>query len=149
MLICVVDLICAVLGRIGYLGFIAVADSYSTVQAPSAKGSSSAVFWQRVAARRTDITQYSGGNTSLGARFEMWKVYWRNFIEHPLVGAGTNGFSARWLVEGYPKVPEKFNNPHSTYFHILGNYGLVGFGILLFFLWQLAVVGATGQACPG
>jgi O-antigen ligase len=75
----------------------------------------------------------------MGARFEMWKVSWHNFSENPLVGAGTNGFSPRWMKEGYSKIPYAFNNPHSTYFHVLGNYGVAGFTVLTFFLWRLAV----------
>lgn len=155
MLLCLADLVLVVPGRTGYLAFICLSPfiGYNLFKSSRlvAVGfaillallvMSSSLFWQRVTAGRVDIAQYSSGTTaatSLGARFEMWRVSWRNFSEHPIVGAGTNGFGKRWMEEGYTKVPYAFNNPHSTYFHILGNFGLAGFSILLYFFWRLTV----------
>lgn len=153
-LLCLTDLFLVIPGRTGYLAFAVLGSfiMYNMYKSSRALSLSfllvvilmvlnSSVFMQRIAMGRTDITQYSSGvsSTSLGARFEMWKVSWRNFKEQPLLGAGTNSFSSRWMAEGYKKVPYAFNNPHSTYFHLLGNYGLVGFSILLLFIWRLAV----------
>lgn len=159
--LCLIDLVLVVPGRTGYLAFLALGAfiGYNLYKGSRLLAVSflvglvllimgSGLFWQRVAAGRADIAQYSSGTTaatSLGARFEMWKVSWRNFTEHPLFGAGTNGFGKRWMDEGYQKVPYTFNNPHSSYFHILGNYGLAGFCILLYCIWRLAVTAWTNR----
>lgn len=154
MLICVTDLILVVSARTGYIALIAVSGFIlfnlykinklllpGIILALSLLALSSDGLWKRIEAGRSDMTQYSSGiaDTSLGSRFEMWKVSWKNFVENPVFGAGTNGFFKRWVDEGSQKVTQKLNNAHSTYFHILGNYGLAGFGILLFFLWRLSL----------
>jgi O-antigen ligase len=154
LLICIADLFLVVPGRTGYLAFLVMSgfmlynlSKQSRVFAVimllivTAFVLNSSVFKQRIAAGKSDLQLYSGGTvtTSMGARFEMWKVSWRNFTENPLIGSGTNGFTPRWMCEGYSKIPYAFNNPHSTYFHLLGNYGISGFAVLLFFLWRLAV----------
>jgi hypothetical protein len=152
--VCVVDLLLVVPGRTGYLAFLALAgfmlynlykfNRYVVVLLVLLVGllaMNSNNLKQRVAAGYTNVQQYEEGvvNTPLGHRFEMWKVSWSNFKENPLVGAGTNGFIYRWMKDGYKKLPLPFNNPHSTYFHLLGNYGLAGFLILIFFLWSIAL----------
>lgn len=154
LLICIADLFLVVPGRTGYLAFLVMSGfmlynlsklsrvfAVIVVLIVTAFVLNSSVFKQRIAAGKSDLQLYSGGTvtTSMGARFEMWKVSWRNFTENPLIGSGTNGFSPRWMREGYSKIPYAFNNPHSTYFHLLGNYGISGFAVFLFFLWRLAV----------
>ncbi|SKA14623.1 O-antigen ligase [Trichlorobacter thiogenes] len=154
LLICIADLFLVVPGRTGYLAFLVMSGfmlynlsklsrvfAVILVLIVTAFVLNSSVFKQRIAAGKSDLQLYSGGTvtTSMGARFEMWKVSWRNFTETPLIGSGTNGFSPRWMREGYSKIPYAFNNPHSTYFHLLGNYGISGFAVLVFFLWRLAV----------
>lgn len=152
--VCVVDLLLVVPGRTGYLAFLALAgfmlynlykfNRYFVVLLvilASLLAVNSTNLKQRVATGYTNFQQYDNGivNTPLGHRFEMWKISWSNFKENPLVGAGTNGFIHRWKKDGYKKLPLPFNNPHSTYFHLLGNYGLAGFLILIFFLWSIAL----------
>lgn len=154
LLICIADLFLVVPGRTGYLAFLVMSGFMLYNLSKLSRlfvvimvlivmvfVLNSSVFKQRIAAGKSDLQLYSGGTvtTSMGARFEMWKVSWHNFTENPLIGAGTNGFSPRWMREGYSKIPYAFNNPHSTYFHLLGNYGISGFAVLLFFLWRLAV----------
>jgi len=154
LLICIADLFLVVPGRTGYLAFLVMSGfmlynlsklsrvfAVIVVLIVTAFVLNSSIFKQRIAAGKSDLQLYSGGTvtTSMGARFEMWKVSWRNFTENPLIGSGTNGFSPRWMREGYSKIPYAFNNPHSTYFHLLGNYGISGFAVFLFFLWRLAV----------
>lgn len=152
--VCVVDLLLVVPGRTGYLAFLALAgfmlynlykfNRYLVVLLVilvSLLAVNSTNLKQRVATGYTNFQQYDDGivNTPLGHRFEMWKISWSNFKENPLIGSGTNGFISRWKKDGYKKLPLPFNNPHSTYFHLLGNYGLAGFTILLFFLWCIAL----------
>lgn len=141
MLICATDLILVVSARTGYIALIAVSGFIlfnlykinkllltGVILILLLLALSSDGLWKRIEAGRSDMTQYSSGiaDTSLGSRFEMWKVSWKNFTENPVFGAGTNGFSKRWTDEGSQKVTQKLNNAHSTYFHILGNYGLAG-----------------------
>lgn len=154
LVICVVDLLLVVPGRTGYLAFLALAGvmlynlykfnryiGILLVMLVSLIAVSSTNLQQRVATGYSNFQQYDDGivNTPLGHRFEMWKIAWSNFKENPLIGAGTNGFISRWKKDGYKKLPLPFNNPHSTYFHLLGNYGLAGLSILLFFLWCAAL----------
>ncbi|MCE1227120.1 MAG: O-antigen ligase family protein [Geobacteraceae bacterium] len=154
LLICIADLFLVVPGRTGYFAFLVMSvfmiynlyklnrfSAVIMVFIVMVFVLNSSVFKQRIVAGKSDLHLYSGGvvTTSMGARFEMWKVSWHNFTENPLIGAGTNGFGPRWMKEGYSKNPYAFNNPHSTYFHVLGNYGFVGFSVLIFFFWRLAV----------
>lgn len=148
------DLLLAVPGRTGYLAAVVLGGYILYNLAQGSKllaaglvllalcvGLNSTVLSQRVQAVQSDLTQYSvgaGAKTSVGARFEMWKVSWELFQKNPLFGAGTNGFKKRWEQEVVKRAAYSFDNPHSTYFYLLANYGIVGIGLLLFLLWRMA-----------
>ncbi len=148
------DLMLAVPGRTGYLAAVILSGYilYNLVQGSRllavgvvllclCVGLNSAMLSQRIQAVQSDLTQYSAGagaKTSVGARFEMWKVSWELFLQNPLFGAGTNGFKKRWEQEVVKKAAYSFDNPHSTYFYLLANYGIAGMGLLFFLLWRMA-----------
>lgn len=148
------DLLLAVPGRTGYLAVIVLGCYilYNLAQVSRLLaaglvllalciGVNSAVLSQRIQAAQSDLTQYSagaGGKTSVGVRFEMWKTSWSLFRDHPLLGAGTNGFKVAWDQDGLKRSGLAFDNPHSTYFYLLANYGLAGMVLLLFLLWRMA-----------
>lgn len=150
----IADLLLVVPGRTGYLALIVMAGFvvYNLYKANKLMAAgvfiaviilvmSSDVFVQRIRQGQSNIALYSKGvsSTSVGGRFEMWKISWRLFNEHPFIGSGANMFRKHWMEEGYKKAPYAVNNPHSTYFHIIGSYGVIGFAILLFFFWQMAL----------
>ena len=148
------DLLLAVPGRTGYLAAVVLGGYvlYNLAQVSRllaagvvllvlCVGLNSVVLSKRVQAVQSDVIQYSAGTgakTSVGARFEMWKVSWELFRQHSLFGAGTNGFKKRWEQEVVKRGAYSFDNPHSTYFYLLANYGIVGMGLLLFLLWRMA-----------
>jgi O-antigen ligase len=148
------DLLLAVPGRTGYLAAVVLGGyilynlaqgsrllAAGSVLLALCVGLNSAVLSERVQAVQSDLTQYSAGagaKTSVGARFEMWKTSWLLFREHPLLGAGTNGFKVAWEQGGFKNSGLMFDNPHSTYFYLLANYGIAGIGLLFFLLWRMA-----------
>lgn len=68
---------------------------------------------------------------SAGARFELWQVGWRAFLESPIVGVGNKHFHhyASKYVEAKEANPEVLNHghPHNAYLEALMSRGLIGF----------------------
>jgi len=92
----------------------------------------------RIVQISTDIHQYQLGNadTSVGARFEMWKGAWMLFFEHPLMGVGRANFNQglNELIaekEIKPAVRD-FRHAHNEMFNMLATEGVVGALTLLF-----------------
>ncbi|MDG6777380.1 O-antigen ligase family protein [Thiomicrorhabdus sp. zzn3] len=90
-----------------------------------------------------DISTYFSGenlNTSLGARFEMWKVALLAFIEKPVFGWGFDSFNAVYnhYFEAHEAIkPSKasgWGQPHNDYLQFLVETGVIGFGLLMIFL---------------
>lgn len=154
MALCVIDLLLVVPGRTGYLAVIVLGCYilynvvlYSRLLAAGvllfalSAGFNSAVMSQRIHAAQSDLTHYSAGTgaaTSVGIRFEMWKSSWGLFLDHPLFGAGTNGFKVCWDLDGFKRTGQRFDNPHNTYFYLLANYGIAGMVLLFFLFWRMA-----------
>ncbi len=153
MTICIADLLLAVPGRSGYLAFAGLAGYilYNLVKTSTLFAGfitlfialvilNSSTLQNRLINARFNIAQYNSGNSysAVGERFEMWKISRQLFNENPVFGAGTTGFRERWRRDGYPKIPIKYDNAHSTYMNILANYGIAGISILLFFLFHTA-----------
>lgn len=87
---------------------------------------------QRVDSTFSNVQKYSQGThktTSVGTRFEMWKASWLIFEEMPFKGVGWGNYqeTAKVLVEQglVSKSAATWNNPHSQYFSVLANGGLV------------------------
>lgn len=84
------------------------------------------------------LTQYSDhgqANTSVGARFEMWKSAWYSFREHPLFGTGFPG-----RVEAQAKqvelqlvdpIVQHYGRAHNQYLEALSTKGILGLTALL------------------
>ncbi len=86
---------------------------------------------------------YSVGNEgsrftgSLGTnRYQIWRVAWEEFIDHPVAGIGSDNFAGPYLLRRETHYEEP-QNPHSTPLRLLSQLGIVGSS--LFF-------GATGIA---
>jgi O-antigen ligase len=97
----------------------------------------------RVTSAYSNIDSYFLGvnaNTSIGLRFELWRVSFEQFINNPLVGSGRSGFLVQkdqMLIENRVTPRAKiFEHAHSDFFWTLGTKGLVGifslYGLYLF-----------------
>lgn len=94
-------------------------------------------FHDRIREAKDDIIAYtsSKSDTSLGARFEMWKASALMFKENPLLGIGTGGWEREMkeMVAQHraPAYIKQFNQPHSIYLDALSTKGLIGLVSLL------------------
>lgn len=85
-----------------------------------------------------DVSNYTSGvnkDTSVGLRFEMWRVAFYMFQESPVLGAGTHSsivVKKELLDEGLV-IPEalEYGHAHNEYINALGYRGIVGLAFLL------------------
>lgn len=91
-----------------------------------------------------DIELYLQGdsNTSVGARFDMWRIGLSAFWERPIFGWGVTPFQETFVhyvnqgVGNYKlsELNNGFAQPHNDYVFVLYHFGLVGFGLIMAFL---------------
>jgi O-antigen ligase len=101
---------------------------------------------QRVAEAVTDISRYEthgSADSSVGARFEMWKGAWKMFSEHPVSGVGRANFHdalGRLIDRGKisPAVRD-FHHAHNEMLNTLATEGLIG-GLTLAFLYAAPIM---------
>ena len=114
-----------------FFGIIAVA-SVGISQMPNNR------IIERIDVARKDIQLYldnNDGNTSLGARFEMWKSAIAMVKEKPLFGWGIQGTTEKRKQETKEKVATgnigQFTHAHNQYLDDLSKRGIVGLLALL------------------
>ena len=101
------------------------------------------IVHQRIDLIFRDISLFSVGvtNTSIGARFLMWKAAFTLFLSHPVFGVGTGDYQTALagLVSAgvLPSFVRKFNQPHNMYLFTLATSGLIGFSALLFIFYRI------------
>jgi O-antigen ligase len=94
-----------------------------------------------VSERWDDFKHYrgEGGTTHLltfgSNRYDFWRVAADEFEDNPVAGIGARGFAADYLL--HRRSPEYPRRAHSLELDVLGETGIVGFGLLL-----------GGLACP-
>jgi O-antigen ligase len=79
--------------------------------------------------------------TSLGWRFELWKVSWRVFLDNPITGVGLTNLQTGYLVY----MPVKYHSTahaHNNVLQLLAEHGILGFAavsllVLRFFIAHL------------
>lgn len=89
-----------------------------------------------------DLKQYEAGyvSTSWGQRLVFWEGALRMANEHPIVGVGTGDYMVEMdRLQDQHLIPQTPNlayidNPHNTYLAYLADLGVVGLGMLLWFL---------------
>ena len=68
-------------------------------------------------------------NLSSNGRYDFWRLAWRDYEEHPVLGSGAGTFERYWLrhrpFEGTAR------DAHSLYFETLAELGPLGLGLLL------------------
>ena len=100
------------------------------------------VIEERLAEAQHDIALYQEGkaDTSIGARFEMWRFAWQEGSRYPLFGAGTAQLNAdkdAWCAAADLAA---FGHLHNEFLDAFARRGLVGLAVLLFlFVWPLAL----------
>ena len=101
-----------------------------------------ALFWlgnidvieERLAAARHDIALYEQGkaDTSIGARFEMWRFAWQEGSSHPLIGPGTAQLNVD--KDGWRSAADlaPFGHLHNEFLDAFARRGLLGLAAVLY-----------------
>ena len=101
-----------------------------------------ALFWlgnmdvigERLAAARHDIALYEQGkaDTSIGARFEMWRFAWQEGSSHPLIGPGTAQLNVD--KDGWHSAADlaPFGHLHNEFLDAFARRGLLGLAAVLY-----------------
>lgn len=87
-------------------------------------------------------------NTSIGLRFEMWRVSWELFKRSPVLGVGPTEWQARIGAEIAAERADaaigEFNQPHNVFLFVLATSGAVG-GLAFVIMLLFPLVLAWGQ----
>lgn len=100
--------------------------------------------WQQAKNEITHYIEHNNGNTSVGARFDMWKSALLGIQEKPLFGWGIEGVKEMRQQHSEQKLISKsaasFSHAHNQYLHDGSARGLLGLTALLaIFLVPLAL----------
>jgi len=60
------------------------------------------------------------GGQSVARRADLFRIAWRTFLEHPVIGVGTSGY----------EVAAGYEYPHNLALHVASEFGLVGLALL-------------------
>lgn len=108
------------------------------------------VVRSRFAKIKEDLQLYKQGDmdSSLGARFYMWRIALTQIKNNPVLGIGTDGFKHSTSLEKKFKAIQNIAHPHSSFLYVMVSYGLLG---LTAFCWLLLVMlkrGWKGRDSP-
>lgn len=102
----------------------------------------------RIEAAVNDLTllQSEVTETSLGYRYEMWRTAASIIHDHPLLGAGPEGFNKVW--HSMPKTGQgvEFVEPHNAFLYYASSYGLPGLAALAWLYIALLLSGWRRRA---
>lgn len=80
-------------------------------------------------------------NTAVGFRFQFHDYAKSLFLSSPAIGHGTGGFTTQFKLDNpVPAWGEKLNDPHSQYWLIASEFGLLGLAALCYFFISLLFV---------
>jgi hypothetical protein len=91
---------------------------------------------------QVDATASTRLTTTGGQRYDLWRVAWHAFENHPIGGVGADGYADAYYRNR--TTDRNLNNPHSLFLGALANTGIVGFGLLVAFLAGLIGTIAAG-----
>ena len=83
----------------------------------------------RLLAMSVDYQQWRvgvGGETSIGARIDLYRTSLEIIAAHPLLGVGTGGFTSAYAAATTTHGPTVWNNPHNQYLLTTVQLGVVG-----------------------
>jgi O-antigen ligase/polysaccharide polymerase Wzy-like membrane protein len=66
---------------------------------------------------------------SSSGRVEHFRVAWRDYAAHPVLGSGAGSYEQRWFK--YRPAPAKVRDAHSLYIEVLAELGPVGLALLI------------------
>ena len=88
-------------------------------------------LWDRIASI-ADQDSAETRDRSATTRLESWALGWSIAVHRPLTGAGFGAFNQPELWDRYqPERSRVVNDAHSLYFEVLGEQGLLGFGLYM------------------
>ena len=70
-------------------------------------------------------------NSSIGVRFELWKISMQRIVENPLLGSGLGGFNTSYKND----LPFKMKYPHNFILELLAELGITGLLLLLLIIY--------------
>ncbi len=78
------------------------------------------------------FTNYRNGQDITSGRVQLWKWGWELFLQHPVFGAGLDSYS-KYIPQSarITGAGTQVLSPHIVYLHILCEYGIVGFFLLI------------------
>lgn len=94
---------------------------------------------QRLSHVVAELDHYRKGNASgsVGQRLEFLQSSFVLVKQKPWVGFGTGGFKTAYTAYANEHNQDTTSNPHSEFFNILVQWGLLGFMVFLIFIWTL------------
>jgi O-antigen ligase len=93
---------------------------------------------QRITMIFSDIYRFLSGytDTSIGARFVMWKASVKMFLAAPIFGVGTGDYVitvSKYVKQGdLPQFILRYNQPHNLYMNVLATNGIIGILALIY-----------------
>ncbi len=87
-----------------------------------------------------DLHNYKGKdkNTSVGYRLQFHQYAKSLFLSSPIIGYGAGGFKAQFKKDNpIPQRGDKLNDPHSQYWFVASEFGLLGIAGLCYFFISL------------
>jgi UDP-GlcNAc:undecaprenyl-phosphate GlcNAc-1-phosphate transferase len=72
-----------------------------------------------------------------GDRYDYWRVSWKAFTSHPLLGVGAGNYPDYYFLNRH--TADAVQNPHSLEFQTLAELGLVGMALLLLLVVGVAI----------
>jgi O-antigen ligase len=93
---------------------------------------------ERVAQVRSDLASFERGqvNTGQGHRLEMWRVAVVSIKDRPLIGHGLGSYPQTFR-DYQGRIDGGASQPHQQYLYWWSEFGLVGFVLLVGWLWSL------------
>jgi O-antigen ligase len=94
---------------------------------------------QRLSHVVAEVDHYRKGNAigSVGQRLEFLQSSFALVKQKPWLGFGTGGFKTAYTAYAKEHNQDTTSNPHSEFFNILVQWGLLGFMVFLIFMWTL------------
>lgn len=95
--------------------------------------------------RQADLNQRLLSLSGSG-RAEYWRVAWKTYREHPVLGAGAGSYGRVWLRERRNDLPVR--DAHSLYLETLAELGPLGLALLLAFVATPLAAGLRARKHP-
>jgi len=91
--------------------------------------------------RYLTIQSYAGGgelDASNQVRLEIWKAGQQIFLLHPIIGVGAGQFANAYGMIYLAGRSGDWMQPHNLLIQVTCELGIIGLGVFVYFLWQIA-----------